>query len=53
MIVLMKGKRSGELVWSIVEGIGFSGQVVGLHDETISKSHLFQVWKIVPLKGNP
>ena len=31
-IVEMKGKRSCEMVWSIVVGSGSNGQVVGLQD---------------------
>ncbi|MGL4645874.1 MAG: hypothetical protein ACRCVL_01955, partial [Cetobacterium sp.] len=31
-IVVMKGRRFCEMVWSIVEGSGSNGQVVGLQD---------------------
>lgn len=37
MIVLMKGRRTWEMVWSTVEGIGFYGQVLGLKDKMMPR----------------
>lgn len=33
MIVVMKGRRSCEMVWRIMEGIRHNGQMVGLQAE--------------------
>lgn len=37
MIVVMKRRWSCKLIWSIVEGTGFNGQVVGLQDKMICR----------------
>lgn len=55
MVVVMKGRRSCKIFWSIVEGIVSSGKVVGLQVKMTCRMSSVARLQNVPVKekGNP